>query len=106
MKCTLYAVPAMLCLTAAIVTAQAPAGDKPAAEKPAAQQPAHAFNATGARGVGGHEQGDLHRLREARYRRGRMDSRERRSGREAWRVAQHGWHLGNVEDDSESQSGC
>jgi hypothetical protein len=42
MKCTLYAVPAMLCLTAAIVTAQAPAGDKPAPapDKPAAQQPA------------------------------------------------------------------
>ena len=40
MKCTLYAVPAMLCLTAAIVTAQAPAADKPAPDKPAAQQPA------------------------------------------------------------------
>ena len=42
MKRTLYAVPAMLCLTAAIVTAQAPAGDKPAPapDRPAAQQPA------------------------------------------------------------------
>ena len=40
MKRTLYAVPAMLCLTAAITMAQAPAGDKPAPEKPAAQQPA------------------------------------------------------------------
>lgn len=38
MKRTLYAVPAMLCLTAAIVTAQAPA-DPPAAPQPAAQQP-------------------------------------------------------------------
>jgi hypothetical protein len=42
MKCTLYAVPAMLCLTAAIVTAQAPPADRPAPapDKPAAQQPA------------------------------------------------------------------
>ena len=36
---TLYAVPAMLCLTAALVTAQTPAPDRPAAEQPAAQQP-------------------------------------------------------------------
>ena len=39
---SLYAVPAMLCLAAAVVTAQAPAGEKPAnppAEQPAAQQP-------------------------------------------------------------------
>lgn len=38
MRRTLYAVPAMLCLTAAIVTAQVPA-DPPAAPQPAAQQP-------------------------------------------------------------------
>jgi hypothetical protein len=42
---SLYAAPAMFCLAAAMVTAQAPAGEKPAsnppaAEKPAAQQPA------------------------------------------------------------------
>ena len=36
---TLYAVPAMLCLTAAITMAQTPAPDRPAAEQPAAQQP-------------------------------------------------------------------
>ena len=39
---SLYAVPAMLCLAAAVVTAQAPAQDRPAnppAEQPAAQQP-------------------------------------------------------------------
>lgn len=34
-----YAVPAMLCVTAALVTAQAPAGEKPATQQPAAQQP-------------------------------------------------------------------
>ena len=41
MKRTLYAVPAMLCLTAAIATAQAPAGDKPSPspDRPTAQQP-------------------------------------------------------------------
>jgi hypothetical protein len=40
MKRSLYAVPAMLCLTAAIATAQAPAApDRPAADPPAAQQP-------------------------------------------------------------------
>jgi len=44
MKRTLYAVPAMLCLTAAIVTAQAPA-DPPAAP-PAAQQPTTAKPST------------------------------------------------------------
>ena len=42
---SLYAIPAMLCVTAALVTAQAPAGEKPApqnppaAEQPRAQQP-------------------------------------------------------------------
>jgi hypothetical protein len=38
---SLYAVPAMLCLAAALVTAQAPAADRPAQapDKPAAQQP-------------------------------------------------------------------
>ncbi|HET7157763.1 MAG TPA: hypothetical protein VFI62_02135 [Burkholderiales bacterium] len=35
-----YAIPAMLCVTAALVTAQAPAGDKPASNPPAVQQPA------------------------------------------------------------------
>ena len=35
-----YAVPAMLCLAAAVVTAQAPAGDRPTNPPPAAQQPA------------------------------------------------------------------
>lgn len=45
MNRSFYAIPAMLCLAAAMVTAQAPAGDKPAdtpaaAERPAAQQPA------------------------------------------------------------------
>jgi hypothetical protein len=39
MKRSLYAVPAMFCLTAALVTAQAPPANPPAAEKPAAQQP-------------------------------------------------------------------
>lgn len=39
MKRSLYAVPAMICLTAALVTAQAPAANPPAADKPAAQQP-------------------------------------------------------------------
>ena len=42
MNRSFYALPAMLCLAAAIVTAQAPAGEKPAgapAEQPAAQQP-------------------------------------------------------------------
>lgn len=37
---SLYAIPATLCLAAAIVTAQAPAGDKPASSPPATQQPA------------------------------------------------------------------
>src|SRR5688572_18806469 len=37
---SLYAVPATLCLAAAVVTAQAPAGDKPAGNPPATQQPA------------------------------------------------------------------
>ncbi len=37
---SLYAVPAMLCLTAAMVTAQAPAGEKPAGNTPTTQQPA------------------------------------------------------------------
>jgi hypothetical protein len=37
-----YAIPAVLCLTAAVVTAQAPAEDRPAANAPAAQQPAPA----------------------------------------------------------------
>ena len=36
---SLYAVPAMFCLSAALVTAQAPAGDKPATNPPGAQQP-------------------------------------------------------------------
>jgi hypothetical protein len=36
---SLYAVPAMLCLAAALVTAQAPTPNAPAAEKPAAQTP-------------------------------------------------------------------
>ena len=36
----LYAIPATLCLAAAVVTAQAPAGDKPASNPPATQQPA------------------------------------------------------------------
>lgn len=36
----LYAIPATLCLVAAVVTAQAPAGDKPASNPPATQQPA------------------------------------------------------------------
>jgi hypothetical protein len=41
MKRSLYAVPAMLCLAAAIVTAQdKPAGNPPATQQPAAQQPA------------------------------------------------------------------
>lgn len=39
MNRSFYALPAMLCLAAAMVTAQAPAGDKPAAEQPTAQQP-------------------------------------------------------------------
>ena len=34
-----YAIPAMLCVTAAMVTAQAPAGEKPANNPPAAEQP-------------------------------------------------------------------
>lgn len=34
-----YAVPAMLCLAATVVTAQAPAGDRPTNPPPAAQQP-------------------------------------------------------------------
>ncbi len=37
---SLYAIPATLCLVAAVVTAQAPAGDKPASNPPATQQPA------------------------------------------------------------------
>ncbi len=37
---SLYAIPATLCLAAAVVTAQAPAGDKPASNPPATQQPA------------------------------------------------------------------
>jgi hypothetical protein len=37
---SLYAIPAILCLAAAVVTAQAPAGDKPASYPPATQQPA------------------------------------------------------------------
>ena len=36
---SLYAVPAMFCLSAALLTAQAPAGDKPATNPPGAQQP-------------------------------------------------------------------
>jgi hypothetical protein len=36
---SLYAIPTTLCLAAAIVTAQAPAGDKPASNPPASQQP-------------------------------------------------------------------
>jgi len=40
MNRSLYAAPAMLCLAAAVVTAQAPAGDKPANYPPATQQPA------------------------------------------------------------------
>jgi hypothetical protein len=36
---SLYAIPAMLCVTAIAVTAQAPAGDKPAGNPPAAEQP-------------------------------------------------------------------
>jgi hypothetical protein len=42
MNRSVYTLPAMLCLAAAVVTAQAPAGEKPAApaaEQPAAQQP-------------------------------------------------------------------
>ena len=35
---SLYAIPATLCLAAAVVTAQAPAGDKPASSPPATQQ--------------------------------------------------------------------
>jgi hypothetical protein len=34
-----YAVPAMFCLAAALVTAQAPPAEQPAAQQPAAQQP-------------------------------------------------------------------
>ena len=37
---SLHAIPATLCLAAAVVTAQAPAGDKPASNPPATQQPA------------------------------------------------------------------
>src|SRR5688500_8216797 len=37
---SLYAVPATLCLAAAVVTAQAPAGEKPTTNPPATQQPA------------------------------------------------------------------
>ena len=37
---SLYAIPATLCLAAAVVTAQAPAGDKPVSNPPATQQPA------------------------------------------------------------------
>ena len=37
---SLYAMPATLCLAAAVVTAQAPAGDKPASNPPATQKPA------------------------------------------------------------------
>jgi hypothetical protein len=37
---SLYAIPATLCLAAAVVMAQAPAGDKPASNPPANQQPA------------------------------------------------------------------
>ncbi len=40
MNRSLYALPAVLCLTAAIVTAQAPAGEKPAGDQPRAQEPA------------------------------------------------------------------
>ena len=40
MNRSLFTIPAMVCLAAALVTAQAPAGDKPAPERPAAQQPA------------------------------------------------------------------
>ena len=40
MNRSLYAIPATLCLAAAVVTAQAPAGDKPASNPPATQQPA------------------------------------------------------------------
>ena len=37
---SLYAIPATFCLAAAVVTAQAPAGDKPPSYPPATQQPA------------------------------------------------------------------
>lgn len=40
MSRSLFAVPAMLCLAAALVTAQAPAPDRPADNAPAAEQPA------------------------------------------------------------------
>ena len=40
MNRSFYALPAVLCLTAAIVTAQAPAGEKPAGDQPRAQEPA------------------------------------------------------------------
>ena len=104
MKCTLYAVPAMLCLTAAIVTAQAPAGDKPAGEKPAAQQPATpstppAPAASAATNkvtyTGCVKPGTA------------ADSwiLENAEAQKAGRVAQHRGHVGDVEDDSESQSG-
>ena len=64
MKRTLYAVPAMLCLTAAIVTAQDQLVTNPR-PKTGGSTTRHAFNTTGPRGVGGHEQDHLHRLREA-----------------------------------------
>ena len=41
-----YAMPAAFCLAAALVTAQAPAGDKPADSRPSTQQPAGAQPAT------------------------------------------------------------
>jgi len=40
MNRSFYALPAVLCVTAAIVTAQAPAGEKPAGDQPRAQEPA------------------------------------------------------------------
>ena len=40
MRRSFYAIPAVLCLAAAVVTAQAPAQDRPADNAPAAEQPA------------------------------------------------------------------
>ena len=73
MNRSFYAVPAVLCLTAAIVTAQAPAGEKPAGDQPSgpgARDPEAQHAASHAQHAASFVperrwQGDLHRLREA-----------------------------------------
>ena len=107
MKRTLYAVPAMLCLTAAIVTAQAPAGDKPALRpinrrlnNPPRLQHHRRASASAATNkvtyTGCVKPGTAA---------GRWILENAEAAAEAWRGAQHGRNVGNVEDDSESQSG-